>query len=424
MTDEISRCVTDERTQVVVTGLGALTPLGGDVPSTWQGLLSAANATATLTDEWAADLPVRIAAPLATAADGSSPVDAIPRAEARRLDRVQQLALLAAREAWADAGSPEVDPERLAVVVASGIGGVQTLLAQYDVLKERGPGRVSPHLVPMLMPNGAAATVELAFGARAGAHTPVSACASGAEAIAYGIDLIRAGRADVVIAGGSEAAIHPLPLAGFAAMRALSPRNDEPAAASRPFDKARDGFVLGEGAGIVVLERAGFASGRGARVRATALGSGASSDAHHVAAPEPTGAGAARALASALRDAAVEPVEVRHVNAHATSTPLGDVAEASALRTALGDAADSVVVSATKGSTGHLLGAAGAVEAIATVLALEERLAPPTRNLADPDDDVDLDLARVDPRPLPDGAVAVSNAFGFGGHNISLVFRG
>jgi 3-oxoacyl-[acyl-carrier-protein] synthase II len=227
-----------------------------------------------------------------------------------------------------------------------------------------------------------------------------------------------------VIAGGSEAAIHPLPLAGFAAMRALSPRNDEPASASRPFDKARDGFVLGEGAGIVVLERAEFAAGRGARVRATALGSGASSDAHHVAAPEPNGAGAARALAMALRDAGVEPADVRHVNAHATSTPLGDVAEASALRTALGDAADSVVVSATKGSTGHLLGAAGAVEAIATVLALEERLAPPTRNLSDPDDDVDLDLARVDPRPLPAGAVAVSNAFGFGGHNLSLVFRG
>ena len=289
---------------------------------------------------------------------------------------MQQLALVAAREAWADAGTPEVDPERLAVVVTSGIGGVQTLLAQYDVLKERGASRVSPHLVPMLMPNGAAATVELEFGARAGAHTPVSACASGAEAIAYGLDLIRAGRADVVIAGGSEAAIHPLPLAGFAAMRALSPRNDDPSAASRPFDKARDGFVLGEGAGIVVLERASFAEARGARSGATLLGSGASSDAHHVAAPEPNGAGAARALALALRDAGLAPDDVAHVNAHATSTPLGDVAEARAIRTALGSAADSVVVSATKGSTGHLLGAAGAVEAIATVLALRRAGSP------------------------------------------------
>jgi 3-oxoacyl-[acyl-carrier-protein] synthase II len=409
---------------VVVTGLGALTPLGGDVTSTWAGLLAAANGTAALTDDWAAELPVRIAAPLAVdPLDPSLPAP-IPRAEARRLDRVQQLALLAAREAWADAGSPDVDPERLAVVVASGIGGVQTLLAQYDVLKERGASRVSPHLVPMLMPNGAAATVELAFGARAGTHTPVSACASGAEAIAYGLDLIRAGRADMVIAGGSEAAIHPLPLAGFAAMRALSPRNDEPDAASRPFDKARDGFVLGEGAGIVVLERESAARARGARIAATLLGSGASSDAHHVAAPEPNGAGAARALALALRDAGVEPAAVVHINAHATSTPLGDVAEARALRTALGAAADDVVVSATKGSTGHLLGAAGAVEAIATVLALRERSAPPTRNLADPDDDVDLDLARVEPRSLPPGGVGVSNAFGFGGHNISLVFRG
>jgi 3-oxoacyl-[acyl-carrier-protein] synthase II len=409
---------------VVVTGLGALTPLGADVASTWRGLLAGANATSTLDAEWAADLPVRIAAPLAPASDGSDPLAAIPRAEARRLDRVQQLALLAAREAWADAGSPEVEPERLAVVVASGIGGVQTLLAQYDVLKERGSSRVSPHLVPMLMPNGAAATVELEFGARAGAHTPVSACASGAEAIAYGQDLIRAGRADVVIAGGSEAAIHPLPLAGFAAMRALSPRNDDPSAASRPFDKARDGFVLGEGAGIVVLERAAFAEARGARPVATLLGSGASSDAHHVAAPEPNGAGAARAVALALRDAGIVPEDVAHVNAHATSTPLGDVAEARAIRTALGSAADSVVVSATKGSTGHLLGAAGAVEAIATVLALRDGSAPPTRNLTDPDDEVDLDVAAVDPRPLPAGSVGISNAFGFGGHNLTLVFRG
>jgi 3-oxoacyl-[acyl-carrier-protein] synthase II len=407
------------RDSVVVTGLGALTPLGPDVDSTWAGLLSAANATRVLDEEWAAELPVRIAAPVT-----ADPAESIPKAELRRMDRVQQLALLAARQAWADAGEPDVEPERLAVVVASGIGGVQTLLAQYDVLKERGAARVSPHTVPMLMPNGAAATIELAFGARAGAHTPVSACASGAEAIAVGLDLIRAGRADVVLAGGSEAAISALPLAGFAAMRALSPRNDEPEAASRPFDKARDGFVLGEGAGVVVLERESSARARGAHVLATLLGSGASADAHHIAAPEPNGAGAARALSLALADAGIEPGDVTHINAHATSTPLGDVAEAKAVRTALGEAADGVVVSATKGSTGHLLGAAGAVEAIATILALRDGQAPPTRNLSDPDDEVDLDLARVDPRPLRAGACGISNAFGFGGHNISLVFRG
>jgi 3-oxoacyl-[acyl-carrier-protein] synthase II len=409
---------------VVVTGLGALTPVGADVDSTWAGLLQGVNATAVLDEPWAAELPVRIAATLAMTDEGADPLAVIPRAEARRLDRVQQLALLAAREAWAHAGAPDVDPERLAVVVASGIGGVSTLLAQYDVLKARGAARVSPHLVPMLMPNGPAATVELEFGARAGAHSPVSACASGAEAIALGLDLIRAGRADVVLAGGAEAAVSALPMAGFAAMRALSSRNDDPAAASRPFDKARDGFVLGEGAGIVVLERADFAAARGATVHATLLGAAATSDAHHVAAPEPNGAGAARAMTLALRDAGVTADEVAHVNAHATSTPLGDVAEARAIRAALGDAADSVVVSATKGSTGHLLGAAGAVEAIATVLALREQLAPPTRNLSDPDDDVLLDVAAVDARPLPSGTIGVSNAFGFGGHNLSLVFGG
>jgi len=407
------------RPTVVVTGLGATTPIGGDIASTWDGLLKGRSGAKLLEDEWAADLPVRIAAPVAV-----DPLEVLDRVEARTLDRSQQLALVAAREAWADAGLGDgaVEPERLAVVVASGIGGVLTLLGQYDVLRERGARRVSPHTVPMLMPNGPAATVGLALCARAGVHTPVSACASGAEAIALAIDLLRAGRADVVVAGGTEAAIHPLPIAGFAAMRALSTREDDPQAASRPYDKARDGFVLGEGAAIVVLETEEHARGRGARIYAEAAGAGISADAHHVAAPEPTGAGAARALSIALRDADLTPADIAHVNAHATSTPLGDVAEASALRTALGSAVDNVMVTANKSCTGHLLGAAGALEAAVTVLTLNKQTVPPTRNLDDPDDEVSLDVVRIEPRALS-GQAALSNSFGFGGHNVTLAFK-
>jgi 3-oxoacyl-[acyl-carrier-protein] synthase II len=407
------------RPTVVVTGLGATTPIGGDIASTWDGLLTGRSGAKLLEDEWAADLPVRIAAPVAV-----DPLEVLDRVEARTLDRSQQLALVAAREAWTDAGLGDgaVEPERLAVVVASGIGGVLTLLSQYDVLRERGARRVSPHTVPMLMPNGPAATVGLALCARAGVHTPVSACASGAEAIALAIDLLRAGRADVVVAGGTEAAIASLPIAGFAAMRALSTREDDPQAASRPYDKARDGFVLGEGAAIVVLETEEHAKARGARIYAEAAGAGISADAHHVAAPEPTGAGAARALSIAIRDAELAPADIAHVNAHATSTPLGDVAEASALRTALGSAVDNVTVTANKSCTGHLLGAAGALEAAITVLTLNKQTVPPTRNLDDPDDEVGLDVVRIEPRALS-GHAALSNSFGFGGHNVTLAFK-
>ena len=403
---------------VLVTGLGATTPLAGDAPGTWAALLAGRSGVRPLDQDWAADLPVRIAATAAV-----DPDQVLDRVEARTLDRAEQFALLAAREAWSDAGSPEIEPERLAVVVASGIGGVLTLLTQYDILRERGARRVSPHTVPMLMPNGPAATVGLALKARAGVHTPVSACASGAEAIALGLDLIRSGRADVVVAGGTEAAIHPLPLAGFAAMRALSTRNDEPEHASRPYDKGRDGFVLGEGAGIVVLESAEHAAARGRKAYAELAGAGLSADAYHVAAPEPDGRGAARAMTLALQDADVDASEISHVNAHATSTPIGDTAEARAVRAALGPAADQVALSATKSMTGHLLGAAGAVEAVATVLALRDRQAPPTINVDDPDDEIDLDIVRVDPRPLPEQGIALSNSFGFGGHNVTLTFR-
>jgi 3-oxoacyl-[acyl-carrier-protein] synthase II len=405
--------------RVVVTGMGATTPLGGDLSSTWEGLLEGRSGAKHLDADWAADLPVRIAAPVAV-----EPLNVLDRVEARTLDRSQQFALIAAREAWQDAGlgDNDVEPERLAVSIASGIGGVLTLLTQYDVLRERGARRVSPHTVPMLMPNGPAATVGLDLVARAGVHTTVSACASGAEAIALGLDLLRAGRADVVVAGGTEAAIHALPIAGFAAMRALSLRDDVPEAASRPYDKARDGFVLGEGAAALVLETEEHARSRGARVYAELAGAGLSADAHHVAAPEPTGAGAARALQLAVRDAGATASDVVHVNAHATSTPLGDVAESLALRAALGDAVDGVSVTASKSCTGHLLGAAGALEAAVTVLSLHQNVAPPTRNLDDPDDEIALDVVRMAPRPLTDG-LALSNSFGFGGHNVTLAFR-
>ncbi|ABD12837.1 3-oxoacyl-(acyl-carrier-protein) synthase II [Frankia casuarinae] len=400
--------------QVVVTGLGATTPLGGDVASTWEGLLSGRSGVRRLTEGWVEQLPVHIAAPLAVEPP-------LGRVEARTLDRSQQMALTAAREAWADAGSPEVDQERLAACVASGIGGVLTLLHQHDVIREKGPRRVSPHLVPMLMPNGPASTVGLAFGAKAGVHAPVSACASGSEAIALALDIIRAGRADVVIAGGTEAAISALTMAGFAQMQALSRRNDAPEAASRPFDKARDGFVLGEGAAILILEAAEHAAARGARVHGTLAGAGISSDAYHIAAPEPTGAGAARAIRAALRSGSLEPRDVVHVNAHATSTPAGDAAEALALRSAFGDHIDEIAVTSTKSTTGHLLGAAGAVEAVFSVLALREHLVPATRNLDALDDEIALDVVRIDNRTIRPGA-ALSNSFGFGGHDICLAF--
>lgn len=415
MTD--SRLTDSQR--VVVTGLGATTPLGGDVASTWSAMLAGQSGVKALTEEWVDMLPVRIAAPVAV-----DPSEVLPVPQIKRMDRSGQFALIAAREAWADAGSPEVDPERMGVVIASGIGGVTTLLAAYDTLKERGARRVLPMTVPMLMPNGPAAVVGLELSARAGVHTPVSACSSGAEAIAYAVDMIRSGRADVVTAGGTEAAIHPLPLAGFAAMQALSTRNDEPERASRPYDKGRDGFVLGEGAGVVVLESLEHARARGAKIYAEIAGTGISADAHHMAQPDPVGAGASRAMADAVKAAGAQPSDVVHINAHATSTPVGDVAEVKAIRRALGDATDDICVTSTKSVTGHLLGAAGAVEAIATILALHDRTAPPTANLEDPDDDVSLDVVRGEPRQLPDGELlGLNNSFGFGGHNVALAIR-
>jgi 3-oxoacyl-[acyl-carrier-protein] synthase II len=406
--------------RVVVTGLGATTPLGADVDSTWKALLAGQSGVRLLTEDWRELLPVHFAARVAT-----EPADQMERVEMRRLDRSEQFALIASREAWKDAGSPdEVDKERLGVVVASGIGGVITLLDQFVNLNEKGARGVSPHTVPMLMPNGPAANVGLELQAKAGVHTPVSACASGAEAIGYAFEMIKNNRADIIVTGGVEAAIHQLPMAGFAAMKALSTRNDAPARASRPYDIDRDGFVLGEGGGILILEEYEHAKARGAKIYCEIGGQGLTSDGYHIAAPDPEGSGVQRAIKFALANSGLSTKDIVHLNAHATSTPAGDVAEANALRKALGKDADHVAVSATKSMTGHLLGGAGAIESVFIVKALQERLAPPTINIENLDPAVTVDVVRDTPRQLPAGDIAALNdSFGFGGHNVVLAFK-
>jgi 3-oxoacyl-[acyl-carrier-protein] synthase II len=404
---------------VVVTGLGATTPLGSDVPSTWAAALAGESGARPFDPDWVEryGLPVTFAATIKV-----PPHDVLTVQEIKRMDPSAQYAIIATREAWADAGAPQVEPERLGAVVSSGIGGIQTTLDAWDTLREKGARRMLPMTVPMLMPNSSAAYVSLELTARAGAHALVSACASGSEAIGYGVDMIRTGRADVVVAGGTEATIHPMPIAAFAASRTLSLRNDDPTAASRPYDVDRDGFVLGEGAGIVVLESAAHAAARGARVYARIAGVGLSADGYHITSPEPSGEGQIRAMRAALADSGVGASDVVHLNAHATSTVVGDLIEARSVRAVLGGDADHVALSATKSMTGHLLGGAGALETIFTVLALAERTAPPTINVANPDPELVLDLVRDEPRTLPGGQVAaLNNSFGFGGHNVALV---
>ncbi|MFF1556252.1 beta-ketoacyl-[acyl-carrier-protein] synthase family protein [Streptomyces sp. NPDC058279] len=397
--------------QVVITGLGAITPVGADASSSWSALLAGKSGVRFLTEEWAADLPVHVAAGLA-----SDPAEKLPRVEARKLDRGEQLAILSAREAWQDAGAPEVEPERLAVVIGTGTGGVLTTLGQDDVFERSGPRRLSPFAVPMLMPNGPAAWVSMDLGAKGGARTPVSACASGAEALAMGQDLIRAGRADVVVAGGVEACLHPFTLAAFAQMKALSTASEHPEAVSRPFDVARSGFVMGEGAGIMVLERAGFAEARKARTYGSLAGSAVTSSAHHITASDADGQ--VFAMESALRDGDVGPQDIGVVHAHATSTESGDVAEAEAIGRAIGRRA---AVTATKSMTGHMLGASGAVGAMVALLSLKEGAVPATLNLDRLDPKVDLDVVRGETR-TGHWPAALANSFGFGGHNVSLVF--
>jgi len=477
MTEKVSK-----PRKVVVTGLGAITPLGGTAASTWEAVLAGRSGVCLMPF----DLPVKIGAPAAV-----DPSTMLSAPDLNHNDRSAQFALIAAREAWHDAGLPhprhparsgagaemqsfqnviEVlrstpplglpqddlagvkappkpsfcgeerseedrrisetrpDPNRLAVCISSSLGGIQTTLDAADTLREKGARRLSPLTIPMLMPNSAAAAVELEFGAQAGAFAPTSACASGAEAIAYGYELIKSGRADIVLAGGTEAPLHPMVVAAFAAARALSTRNDSPATASRPFDLNRDGFVMGEGAAVLVLESEEHAAARGALIYAVLAGTGITSDAYHVTAPEPTGRGQIAAMTMALRQAGLSSGfdrlnrRIVHVNPHATSTKLGDAVEAHAIRQVFGDHADYLTVSATKSMTAHLLGAAGALEAMLTVLALHHRTAPPTINLFNVDPAIEIPIT-TKATPLPDGNIAaLSNSFGFGGHNVSLVF--
>lgn len=406
--------------KIVVTGIGATSPLAGNAPDSWKALLNRESGARNLDQEWVEqwDIPITFAAQAA-----EQPENVLERIETKRLDPSSQFALIAGREAWIDAGSPEVDPERLAIDWSTGIGGVWTLLDAWDTLREKGPRRVLPMTVPMLMPNGPGAAIGMDLHARAGVRTVVSACASSTEAIANAYDHLQAGLADVVIAGGSEAAIHPLPIASFAAMQALSKRNDNPPAASRPYDVDRDGFVLGEGAAALVLETEEHALARGARIYAEVAGGAVTSDAYHITAPDPEGSAAARAMIAAISQAGAHLTDVVHINAHATSTPVGDIAEYNALRRVFGDHLDNIAVSATKASTGHLLGGAGAIEALFTVMALYTRTAPPTINLENQDPEIILDVV-TEPRALPEGEIlAISNSFGFGGHNAVVAFR-
>ncbi len=408
---------------VVVTGIGASTPLAGTAPETWQRMLDGVSGIRALTEGWAQDLPVQIAAKAAV-----DPSETLDRVAARKMDRSTQLVMVAALEAWHDAGlkldaENQVDPERLGVCVATGIGGLHTLLGQWDVFRDRGHRRVSPLTIPMLMANAPAANVGLRFGARAGIHTPVSACASSNEAISLALDMLRLGRADVVAAGGGEAVVHPLPLTAFAKMQALSRRNEDPEAASRPWDANRDGFVLGEGSAMLILETLEHAQARGAKIYATLAGAGMSADSHDMVQPEPSGRGQAAAMRKALTNAGLKPTDIAHINAHATATPTGDTIEAASIFEVLGAHTPNVVVTGTKSMTGHLLGGAGALESLATIQAIGQRVSPPTINLDDVEDGVELNIAANVPAKLPAGDLAaINNSFGFGGHNVAVLF--
>lgn len=406
--------------KIVITGIGATSPLGGTARESWEALLAGESGARSLEYDWVQqyDLPVTFAAEAKV-----RPQEVLARPVWKRLDPSSQFALIAAMEAFADAGSPELPSERLGVDFSTGIGGLWTLLDAWDTLREKGPRRVMPMTVPMLMPNAPSAAVSMHFEARAYARTVASACASSTEALVNAYEHLQAGIADVVIAGGSESAIHPITLASFSSMQALSRRNDDPATASRPYDITRDGFVMGEGAAALVLETEEHALARGARIYAELAGGGVTADSYHITAPEPEGKGASRAVAFALEAAGATADEVTHINAHATSTPVGDVAEVRAMHRIFGDRIKDIPVSATKAAHGHLLGGTGALEAVFTVLALFERTAPPTINVTEQDPDAPLQISGT-PIALGDGPqLAISNSFGFGGHNAVVALR-
>lgn len=406
--------------KIVVTGIGASSPLGGTASESWDALLAGESGVRTIEADWVEqyELPVTFAGQARV-----QPSEVLERPVAKRLDPSSQFALIAAKEAFADAGAPAIPAERLGVDWATGIGGIWSLLDAWDTLREKGPRRVMPLTVPMLMPNAPAAAISMHFEARAFARTVASACASSTESIANAYEHLQLGLADVVIAGGSEAAIHPITLASFSSMQALSRRNDSPETASRPYNTDRDGFVMGEGAAALVLETEEHALARGAKIYAEIAGGGVTADSYHITANDPEGHGAIRAMKLALSQAGAHPEDVTHINAHATSTPVGDINEYTALLGIFGDRAREIPVSATKAATGHLLGGTGALEAMFTVLAVQHRVAPPTINLVEQDPEIPLTVSG-DPQPLGDGPqLAISNSFGFGGHNAVVAIR-
>lgn len=405
-------------TRVFITGVGVVTPIGTGVERFWSALIAGESGAGEIESFDASEFPVRIAAETGD----FDPSAYMERREAARTDRFAQMALAAALLAVEDAANPGFDPARTGVVVGTGIGGLATIEEQHAALLKGGPRRVSPFMVPRLMPNGAAATIAMRFGLHGPNLSVASACATGAHAVGEALEMIRSGRADLVLAGGSEAALTPLSLASFARMGALSQRNDDPQAASRPFDRDRDGFVFGEGAGVLVLESEQHAQSRGANAVAEVAGYAATADAFHVTQPDPEGAGAAAAMRGAMTDAGVSPEDVDYINAHGTSTPYNDRIETLAIKNALGNEAKRIAVTSTKSQTGHLLGAAGAVEAAATALMLVNRSIPRTINLENPDPDCDLDYVSEGPRS-EEMEIALSNSFGFGGQNACLVLR-
>jgi 3-oxoacyl-[acyl-carrier-protein] synthase II len=406
--------------KIVVTGIGASSPLGGTAPESWKALLAGESGTHKLTHEWVEqyELPVQIAAEAKVRPD-----EVLERQEIKRLDPSSQFALISAREAWADAGAPEIDPVRLGVDYATGIGGLWTLLDAWDTLREKGPRRVLPMTVPMLMPNAASAAISMSLDARAFARTVVSACASSTESIANAYEHLQLGLADVILAGGAESCVHPITLASFNSMQALSKRNDDPATASRPYDADRDGFVMGEGAATIVMETEEHAKARGAKIYAEIAGAGVTSDSYHITAPDPEGRGAARAVFAALEQAGASVDDVTHINAHATSTPVGDIAEYKALLAVFGERVHGIPLSATKAAHGHLLGGTGALEAIFAILAVKERQAPPTINIANLDPEIPLSVSTKPQKLGDESQLAITNSFGFGGHNAVVAIR-
>ncbi len=408
--------MTDRR--VVVTGLGMVTPLGLDVPSTWDALVHGRSGIARIGRFDPAPYETQIAGEV----KGFEPTTYMDRKEVRRTDRFTHLAVAAAAQALADAKlEPPADPERVGTAIATGVGGLETLIDQVVLMEQRGPSRLSPFLVPMLMANAASAQVSMQFGLKGPSLTHVSACASSSHAIGECGEIIRRGQADVMVSGGAEAAVLPLAIGAFSTMHAMSRRNDDPARASRPFDKDRDGFVLSEGAAVVILEEREHAAERGARIYGELVGYGATADAYHITAPSPDGEGNARAMRQALDDAGLPPTAIDYINAHGTSTQPNDREETAAIKRVFGDHAYKLMVSSTKSMSGHLLGAAGAFEAIACLLALRDGCVPPTINYATPDPALDLDYVPNEARAAPI-KTALSNSMGFGGHNASLIF--